>query len=103
VLVNERTEHRAQDGDSIGRGGEKCHPHGFVRVDGILATDFFTVDTLFGKRFSVFFILALKTRKIFRFSITSGPNREFARQQMILFDEEVPGGKRLKGAFFQGR
>ena len=64
-------------------------------VESLFATDFFTVDTLFGKRFSVFFILALKTRKIVRFSITSSPNREFVRQQMILFDEEVPGGKHL--------
>jgi putative transposase len=64
-------------------------------VESLFATDFFTVDSLFWKRFYVFFILALKTRKIIQFSITSNPTREFVRQQMILFDEKVPGGKHL--------
>ena len=62
---------------------------------GLFATDFFTVDTLFGKRLYVFFILALKTRRIIQFSITANPTREFVRQQMILFDEEVPDGEYL--------
>jgi hypothetical protein len=51
-----------------------------------------------GKRLYVFFILAygaLKPRKIIQFSITSSPNSEFVRQQMIFFDKEVPGGKYL--------
>ena len=61
----------------------------------LFATDFFTVDILFGKRFYVFFILAFKTRKIIQLSITANPNREFVRQQMILLEEEVPGKKYL--------
>ncbi|MBW8036749.1 MAG: transposase [Planctomycetes bacterium] len=67
-------------------------------IESLFATDFFKADTLFGKGFYVFFSLAyraLKTRKIILFSITSNPTREFVRQQMILFDEEVPGDKYL--------
>jgi putative transposase len=64
-------------------------------AESLFATDFFTVDSLFAKRFYVFFILALNTRKIIQFSITSNPTREFVRQQMILFDEKVPGEKHL--------
>ena len=61
----------------------------------LFSTDFFTVDTLFGKRFYVFFVLALKTKEILQFSITANPNRGFVRQQMILFEEEAPGRKYL--------
>ena len=53
------------------------------------------MDTLFGKRYYGFFILALKTRKIILVSITANPTREFVWRQMILFDEEVPGEKYL--------
>ncbi len=51
-------------------------------VESLFATDFLTVDTLFGKRFYAFFILALKTRKIVQFSITSNPTREFVRRHI---------------------
>jgi len=61
----------------------------------LFATDFLTVDTLFGHRLYVFFIIALASRRIVRCSITSHPTHEFVRQQIIQFSEDVPGKKYL--------
>jgi len=57
----------------------------------IYAMDFFTVDTMLGKRFYVFAIISHKTREIIQFSITENPTREFVRQQLILFTESIAG------------
>ncbi len=91
ILADFRKQGRIQNGITWSK---------FIKshVESLFATDFFTVDTLFGKRFYVFFIpsyRALKTRTIIQFSITSNPTRGFVRQQMILFDEKAPGDKYL--------
>ena len=51
--------------------------------------DFFTVDSVLGKRFYVFAIISHKTREIIQFAITENPTREFVRQQLILFSETI--------------
>ena len=43
----------------------------------LFATTFFTVDTLFGKRIYILFIIQLKTRKLVQWRITEHPTREF--------------------------
>ena len=43
----------------------------------LFATNFFTVDTLFGKRMYVLFIIQLKTRKLVQWRITEHLTREF--------------------------
>ena len=55
--------------------------------ESLFATDFFTVDTLFGKRMYVLFIIKLKTRKLVQWRMTEHPTREFVRQQLIEFEE----------------
>lgn len=55
------------------------------------AMDFLTVDSIFGKRFFVFFILCVKTRKIIQFGVTENPNRSFVRNQLFAFVEEREG------------
>jgi transposase InsO family protein len=54
--------------------------------------DFFTVDTMLGKRFYVFAIISHKTREIVRFAITENPTREFVRQQLMLLSETIASG-----------
>jgi len=61
----------------------------------LFATDFFTVDTISGKRLYFLFVLELKTRAIVRLAATEFPTREFLKQEMIIFSEEVPGEKHL--------
>jgi transposase InsO family protein len=60
-----------------------------VQVNSIYAMDFFTVDTLLKNRYYVFFIIRHKTREIVQFTITQNPTREFLRQQMIEFSENL--------------
>jgi putative transposase len=55
--------------------------------------DFLSVDTIFGKRFSVFFILCIKTRRIVQFGVTDTPDRSFVRNQLFSFVEERDGEK----------
>jgi transposase InsO family protein len=57
--------------------------------------DFMTIDTLFGKRFYLFIILELKSRRIVRFDLTENPCREFMKQRIELFSEEFPEKKFL--------
>ena len=63
--------------------------------DSLFGMDFMTIDTLFGKRFYLFIIIELKSRKIIRFDLTENPSREFVKQRMILFSEEYPDEKTL--------
>ncbi len=51
--------------------------------------DFMIINTLFGKRLHLLIIMQLKTRKITSWEITEFPSREFVRQRLILFSEEV--------------
>ena len=55
--------------------------------ESLFATDFFTVDTLFGKRMYVLFIIQPKSRKLVQWRITENLTREFVRQQVIEFEE----------------
>ena len=55
--------------------------------ESLFATDFFTVNTLFGKSYYVLFIIELKTRKLVQWRMTEHPTREFVRQQLIEFEE----------------
>jgi len=57
-------------------------------AESIFAMDFFTIDSLFNKRFYVYFIIHHKTREIIQFAVTENPIKEFVRQQLILFKEE---------------
>jgi len=57
--------------------------------------DFFTIDTILGRRFYVFFILYLKTRQIVRFGVTDNPTRLFVRQQLIEFRWDFDDGKKV--------
>lgn len=56
----------------------------------LFAMDFMIIDTLLGKRLHLFLILQLKTREIVRWRITEHPTREFVRQQIIMFADEIP-------------
>ena len=61
----------------------------FIRnhLESLYACDFFTIDTVMGKRYYVFFILYLKSREIVQYAVTMNPSREFVRQQLIQFSE----------------
>ena len=48
----------------------------------ILCCDFFTVDTVFFKRFYVFFVLHHLNREILHFNISEHPNQEWVKQQL---------------------
>ncbi len=63
-------------------------------IQSLFSMDFFTADSLFGKRFYVFFIIHIKTREIVRFSITDVPSKLFVRNQLHAFIEEREGEKK---------
>ena len=60
-----------------------------MHIASVYAMDFFTIDTIFNKRYYVFFIIAHKTREIIRFAVTENPTKEFVRQQIIEFEYQV--------------
>jgi transposase InsO family protein len=60
-----------------------------MNISSLYAMDFFTVDTIFNQRFYVFFIISHRTREIVRYAITQNPVKEFVRQQIIAFEDEV--------------
>jgi len=62
--------------------------------DSLYAMDFMTIDTLFGKRIYLLLIIELKTRKIVRFDMTENPCREFVKQRIELFSDELEGQKK---------
>ena len=51
--------------------------------------DFFTVNSVFGKRFYVFFIMFIKTREIIQFGITELPSPGFVRNQLVACFEDT--------------
>ena len=59
------------------------------QMKSIYAMDFSTVDTIFNQRFYVFFLIRHQTREIIQFAITTNPVREFVRQQIIDFFEQL--------------
>jgi len=62
--------------------------------DSLFACDFFTAD-VFGslKRFHVFFIIELATRKIAQYCCTDHPNIAFLRNQLSYFSERHPNAR----------
>ena len=60
-----------------------------LQIDSIYAMDFFTIDTILKQRFYVFFIIYHRTREIAHVAITMNPGREFVRQQLIEFGEQL--------------
>ena len=56
----------------------------------LYAADFMSIDTIFGKRFYLLFIVQLKTRRIVGWRLTEHPTREFVRQQIIEFTYDLP-------------
>jgi transposase InsO family protein len=60
-----------------------------MQATSIWAMDFFTVDTMFNKRYYVLFIINHSSREIVRFAITENPVREFVRQQLIEFEHGI--------------
>ena len=56
----------------------------------LFATDFFTVDVFGFKRFYVFFIIQLNTRKIVQYAVTPNPSIRFLRNQISHFEYEFP-------------
>jgi putative transposase len=79
-----------------GRKGGHIQPNGSwskllkAHWESMYACDFFTVDTMAFKRFYVFFILELETRKIKYFGITQFPTRSFVVNNLksFMFDRE---------------
>jgi putative transposase len=61
----------------------------------LYSMDFMTIDTLFGKRFYLLIILELKSQKIVRYELTENPYREFVKQRIELFSDDIPGKKTL--------
>ncbi len=53
--------------------------------------DFFTLDTILGKRFYIFFIIYLQTRQIVRYAVTTNPTRQLVRHQLIEFTWYLEG------------
>ena len=60
-----------------------------LQIQSIYAMDFFTIDTILKQRFYVFFIIYHRTREIAHVAITMNPCREFVRQQLIEFGEQL--------------
>jgi len=54
-----------------------------AHLDSLYAMDFFTVDSIFGFRYYVFFIIYLRTREIVKFRITRYPSKFFVQQQLM--------------------
>ena len=59
--------------------------------DSLFSMDFMVIDTLLGKRFYIFIIFELKSRKIIRFDLTENSCRKFVKQRMELFSEDFEG------------
>ncbi len=56
----------------------------------LFACDFFTVDIFGFKRFYVFFIIELKSRKLVHYDVTRNPNIRFLRNQFSYLEELYP-------------
>ena len=56
----------------------------------LFACDFFTADIFGFKRFYIFFIIELKSRKIVHYNVTQSPNIWFLRSQFSYFEELYP-------------
>jgi len=54
-------------------------------LSSLYGMDFFTLDTILGKCFFIFFIIYLQTRQIVRYAVTTNPTRQLVRHQLIEF------------------
>jgi putative transposase len=52
-------------------------------LESLYCMDFFTLDTIFGKRFYIWFIMYIKTRVIVHFRTTTNPTKLFVEQQLM--------------------
>ena len=62
-----------------------------LQIHSLYAMDFFTIDTILNQRLYVFFIIYHQTREIAHVAIAMTPCREFVRQQLIEFGEQLSG------------
>lgn len=62
-----------------------------LHMESLFSMDFFTVDTIWSKRFYVLFIMSVKSRKIVSFFITQHPTKEFVRQRIMDFRNSQSG------------
>ena len=58
-------------------------------LDSLFCMDFFTLDSVFNKRFYIFFIMCIKTREIVHFNITQNPNKVFVNAQLDHFRWDI--------------
>jgi transposase InsO family protein len=59
-------------------------------LDSIFSCDFFIVDIFGFKRFYVFFIIEIATRRIVQYCYTDHPNIAFLRNRLSCFSEQFP-------------
>ena len=57
-------------------------------IKSLFCMDFITIDTILGKRFYLFFIMHIYTRKIIHFRLTASPSLNFTRQSLYDFSYE---------------
>ena len=51
-------------------------------IDSLYAMDFFTLTSIFGKTYYIWFFMCIKTREIIHFNITTNPTKMFVRLQL---------------------
>jgi transposase InsO family protein len=52
-------------------------------INSLFAMDFFTLDSLFGNRFYIFFIICLHTKEIVKYRVIESPAKFFVQQQLM--------------------